>query len=134
MTDVDAGAAADADWTMIPMEPDDAFTAVSNSRRRMVLLSLSRATDTVAASDLAVEIAAREHGIEPRAVTGKDRTRIYIALTQTHLPTLDDFDAVDYDDRSKQVTAGPATEPLARVVREIQAACYDPQAQPGGDE
>lgn len=87
----------------IPMDPDAAFISISNSRRRRVLLSLSRTQDEVAASDLAVEIAAIENGIDPSMVRSDDRTSVYIALTQTHLETLDDAGAVDYDDRSKTV-------------------------------
>ncbi|WP_092934984.1 hypothetical protein [Natrinema hispanicum] len=109
------------------MDPDDAFTAVSNSRRRRVILSASRSDGAVTAGDLAVEIAAIENLIDPSQVTSQQRTRVYVALIQGHLETLDDLGAVDYDDRAKRVAATDATEPLACQIRQMQTACYDPE-------
>lgn len=114
----------------VPMDPDSAFTALSNSRRRQMILSLARADGPTSASDLAVEIAAIEEGIDPSAVTGEQRTRVYICLTQTHLPTLDQLGVVEYDSRSKQVGPTDRTEPLAGYIRRLQTACY----QSGGDQ
>ncbi len=119
MTDVGCGHA-------IPMDPDDAFEAVSNSRRRRIILSLSRTDEAIAATDLAVEIAAIENVVDPSDVTGDQRTRVYISLIQTHLDTLDSLGAADYDDRSKQVKPTDATEPLARYIRQVTTACYKP--------
>jgi len=118
--------------TAIPLAPEDAFEAVQNSRRRLVVLSLSRmpAEETMTAGDLAVEIAAIENAVEPSAVSSEMRTTVYISLIQTHLEKLDKVGAVEYDDRSKQVWPTEATEPLARYIRELQTACYDP----GGDD
>ena len=119
MTDVECGHA-------IPMDPDDAFEAVSNNRRRRIILSLARTDGAIAATDLAVEIAAIENVIDPSDVTGDQRTRVYISLIQSHLDTLDSLGAADYDDRSKQVAPTDATEPLARYIRQITTACYKP--------
>ncbi|SNZ18195.1 hypothetical protein SAMN06269185_3289 [Natronoarchaeum philippinense] len=110
----------------IPMEPDDAFEAVANSRRRQTLLSLDRAEGPVAAGDLAVEIAAIEQGIDPSHVTGEQRTRVYIALTQNHLDKLDELGAVNYNDRSKQVAPSDSTSSLAEHVRKLTTDCYEP--------
>lgn len=111
---------------VIPVGPDAVFEAISNSRRRQVILSVARAPDAVSANDLAIEIAAIEEGITPEQVTGKQRARIYIALTQQHLQTLDELDTVEYDDRSKQVQATAATEAIATIVQRIETACYEP--------
>ena len=119
MTDVGCGHA-------IPMDPDDAFEAVSNNRRRRIILSLARTDGAIAATDLAVEIAAIENVIDPSDVTGDQRTRVYISLIQSHLDTLDSLGAADYDDRSKQVAPTDATEPLARYIRQVTTACYKP--------
>lgn len=113
----------------IPMDPGAAFDAISNSRRRRVLLSLSRTHEEITAGDLAVEIAAIENGIDPSMVRSDDRTSVYIALTQSHLETLDDAGAVDYDDRSKTVAPTDATEPLAEYIRRLQTACYKPDTE-----
>lgn len=123
----------DTDWAGIPLPPDDAFDAISNRRRRIVIQSLARTEDPVAAGDLAVEIAAIENGVEPQTVTGETRTAVYVTLTQNHLDKLDELGAADYDDRSKQVTATAATQPLARVISNVQGACYkitDEEAKP----
>jgi len=119
MTDVECGHA-------IPMDPSDVFKAISNSRRRRVILSLARSGGSVSASELAVEIAARENAVDPSRVTSEQRTRVYIGLTQVHLETLDQLGVAKYDDRSKQVKPTDATNPLARQIRRITTECYTP--------
>lgn len=113
----------------IPMDPDVAFDAIANSRRRRVVLSLSRSAGEVPAGELAIEIAAIENAIDPSKVGSDERTSVYIALTQQHLETLDAVGAVDYDDRSKTVTSTDATEPLAEYIRRLQTACYKPESE-----
>jgi hypothetical protein len=119
MTDVECDHA-------IPLDPADVFDALSNSRRRRVILSLSRSEDSVSVGELAVEIAARENAVDPSRVTGEQRTRVYIGLTQVHLETLDELGVAQYDDRSKQVKPTDATNPLARQIRRITTECYTP--------
>jgi len=118
----------DTTSTAIPLDPDDAFDAVANSRRRRTILSVARAEEVVSASDLAVEIAAIEEGIVPSEVTGEQRTRVYVSLTQRHLSTLAELNALDYDERSKQIKPTDSTEPLAEAVRRVETACYEPTA------
>ncbi|SNR57542.1 DUF7344 domain-containing protein [Halorubrum vacuolatum] len=113
----------------IPMDPDRAFEALSNSRRRRVLLSLSRTSDTITAGDLAVEIAAIENGTDPSRISSDQRTTVYVSLTQRHLKKLDNVGAVDYDTRSKTVASTDATEPLAEYIRRLQTACYKPDTE-----
>lgn len=113
----------------IPTDPGAAFDAISNSRRRRVLLSLSRSSREVTADELAVEIAAIENAVDPSEVESDERTSVYISLTQRHLETLHEVGAVDYDDRSKTVTATDATEPLAEYIRRLQTACYKPDTE-----
>jgi hypothetical protein len=113
----------------IPMAPAGAFDAIANSRRRRVVLSLSRSTGDVPVNDLAVEIAAIENGLDPSKVRSNERASAYISLTQRHLDTLDGVGAVDYDDRSKTVTSTDATEPLAEYIRRLQTACYKPESE-----
>lgn len=118
MTATDSGHA-------IPIDPEDAFTAVSNGRRRQILLSLEQSDCTLTATELAVEIAAIENLVEPSAVTGKQRTTVYISLIQSHLPKLDELGVAEFDERSKEVSPTDATEPIANHIRTIETACYE---------
>lgn len=111
------------------MDPDSAFNAIANSRRRRVLLSLSQSHGEISAGDLAVEIAAIENAIDPSKIGSDERTSVYISLTQAHLQTLDECGAVTFDDRSKSVTPTDATEPLAEYIRRLQTACYKPDSE-----
>lgn len=117
---------SEVEFTPIPMSPDDVFGVLANSRRRQVILSLSESDGPVSARDLSVEIAATEELIDPTEVSSEQRTRIYISLLQSHLGQLDDVGAVEYDERSKEVAPTKATTPLAKVIRRITSACYDP--------
>lgn len=111
----------------MPIDPDDVFQAVSNSRRRQVLLSLSQTDGTVSASELAREIAAIENLVDPSEVSGDQRTTVYIALIQTHLGMLDDIGVIAYDERAKQVESTGVTKSAARHIRKITSACYEPE-------
>ena len=113
----------------IPMDPDSAFDAIANSRRRRVLLSLSQSGGEISAGDLAVEIAAIENAIDPSKIGSNERTSVYISLTQSHLETLDECGAIAFDDRSKSVSPTDATEPLAEHIRRLQTACYKPDSE-----
>lgn len=116
----------------IPLDPDDVFSALSNSRRRQVILSVSRTGSTVSAGDLAVEIAAQENVVDPAAVTSKQRTRVYVSLIQGHLEKLDEAGAIDYLSRSKEAATTAATDPLADHIRQITTACYAPSGDDDG--
>lgn len=115
-----------ADLSAISMDPADAFEAVGNSRRRQALLALDRAGDQVAAGDLAVQIGAIEHGVEPTEIAGDDRTSVYVTLVRNHLPRLDELGAIRYDDRAKLAAPSENTAPLAEYIRHLQSACYRP--------
>jgi len=124
-----ADATDDPTVSAIPMDPDSAFNAIANSRRRRVLLSLSQSRGEISADDLAVEIAAIENAIDPSKIGSNERTSVYISLTQSHLETLDECGAVAFDGRSKSVAPTDATEPLAEHIRRLQTACYKPDSE-----
>ena len=113
----------------IPIDPNDAFTAVSNSRRRQVLLSLAQSDGPLTATELAIEIAAIENLVDPSEVTTEQRTTVYIALIQSHFDTLDELGVAKYDERGKKIEATDATYPVARYIRELSTACYKPQGE-----
>ena len=76
---------------------DLVFTILKNSRRRKVIEYLRERDEGSTMSDLAEHIAAIENDTEPRMLTSKQRKRVYVALYQCHLPTMDDADVVDFD-------------------------------------
>jgi len=110
---------------VIPIDSDDAFQILSNGRRRQILLSLDESNGVLTASNLAVEIAAVEAGINPNQVTGEQRMRVYVSLIQSHLRILDELGVADYDARAKRVSPTNATEPIARHIRKLKSACYE---------
>ncbi len=119
MTDTECGRA-------FPMSPEDVFQAVSNSRRRRVILSVDRVENGVDANQLSIEIASRENAIDPSKVTGAQRSRVYVNLVQDHLIILDELNVARYDPRSKLVESTDATASLARLIREVTTDCYTP--------
>ena len=121
------------DCCAIPLDSNDAFQALRNSRRRHVLLSLDRSESPTSVGELAVELAAIENDVDPSAVTGTQRSRVYIALTQVHLTKLHDIGAVNYDSRSKEVASDDATAGLAEAIRRIESSCYSQGSEIEGE-
>jgi DNA-binding transcriptional ArsR family regulator len=79
----------------------DVYTVLSNRRRRDTLETLFRTQDEITVRELSEIIAAKEAGERP--APRKVRESVYVALHQTHLPTLDDHGLVDYDRDRKLV-------------------------------
>ena len=73
------------------------FETLSSRRRRYTLHYLRQVDDSVTIRDLSEQLAAWENRIDRRAVTPKQRKRVYTALHQTHLPMMDRVGAVVYD-------------------------------------
>lgn len=76
---------------------DDLFFTLSNERRRRVLEYLRERRERVQMRELVREVAAREHGIEPDALTYDQRKSVYVSLRQTHLPKMDSLGIVRFD-------------------------------------
>lgn len=76
--------------------------------RRHYIIELLAAADDAEKSDrwLAREISAIENGIDPAQVSSDEYNSVYISLMQTHLPSLDNADIIEYD-RQKTVSTGP---------------------------
>ncbi|WP_049985507.1 DUF7344 domain-containing protein [Halobellus rufus] len=79
------------------LSTDTIFETLSNRRRRYILHYLTQVDDPVTIRDLSRQIAAWENQIDARDVTPKQRKRVYTALHQTHLPTMDRLGVVVYD-------------------------------------
>lgn len=77
---------------------DDAFHILQNTRRRATLRYLIEEDREQFAMDAVAEaVAAWEHDTSVAQLSSQERQRVYIALYQSHLPKLDDFDVIDYD-------------------------------------
>lgn len=78
------------------------FAALANRRRRYVLYYL-RDHDHAQIDELATQIAAWEQDIPRARVTTEATDRVYTDLVHSHLPKLDDYGLVEYDQRSATV-------------------------------
>ncbi|NHX35159.1 hypothetical protein G9C84_01620 [Halolamina sp. R1-12] len=82
---------------------DRVFELLSNRRRRLVLYYLRNEEDEATVRELASEIAAWENGVEEAAVTYKQRKRVYTSLYQSHLPKMDEYGVVEYEQNRGEV-------------------------------
>lgn len=73
------------------------FNVLSNKRRRFTVHLLKHNDGMIELGELATQIAAWEHDVEPVEVTGTQRKRVYTALQQSHLPTMDDAGIIEFD-------------------------------------
>lgn len=73
------------------------FETLSNRRRRYAIHYLAQVEASVTVRELSEQLAAWENRIDCGAVTPKQRKRVYTALHQTHLPTMDRLGVVTYD-------------------------------------
>ena len=94
------------------LQPDNAHLQASNSEV------------VVTVRQLAKEIAAIEENISVDHATGDSYHNVYNALTQTHLPELDDVGAIIYDADRKKVS--PASN---LIVLSMVAAITSPVAR-----
>lgn len=100
---VDAAAA-----TELPR--DAVYDALADKRRRYTLHYLKQRSEPVTVRELSEQVAAWENDKEVAALTSQERKRVYIALYQSHLSTLDDEGLVEYDDDAGTVTLSEAFE------------------------
>ncbi|ELY59576.1 hypothetical protein C493_05110 [Natronolimnohabitans innermongolicus JCM 12255] len=80
------------------MTRDEIFTVLSNRRRRWVLHYLKqRENQRIDLRTLVDTVSAWEFETPADELPWKKRKRIYTALRQSHLPTLDDAGVIEYD-------------------------------------
>ena len=106
-----------------PPSVEDVFTVLGNSRRRQVILQVAHAQNPIPASEIARDIAATEHDTTPGRVTGEQRSRVYIALIQTHFPLMDELGLIEFGDETRIVSETNNTQPLANLIEFIRTAC-----------
>lgn len=83
---------------------EELYDTLSNDRRRSCLRVLEGTNGSVAVDELASAIAADIAEDEE----GTLQQSTYISLIQFHLPKLDEYGVIDYDDDAKRVEPGPA--------------------------
>jgi hypothetical protein len=96
--------------------PDEVFHLLQNQRRREVLRRLRDVDEPVEMAEVAEQVAARENDTTVEALTSTERQRVYIALYQRHLPKLDDFDVIDYNQSRGVVTPTDRASWMARYL------------------
>ncbi|MXV63832.1 hypothetical protein GS429_17540 [Natronorubrum sp. JWXQ-INN-674] len=93
------------------LSQDVAFEMLSCQRRRYVLHYLKQSGGAAELRDIVERVAAWENDVSPAEVTYEQRTRVYTALRQSHLPKLDDGGVVSFDaDRGTVVLTETASE------------------------
>lgn len=89
-----------------PVGLDEVFELLRNRRRRDVLWYLVETDDRMSIGELAERIAAKECDKPVSQVTSQERKRVYIGLYQGHLPKMDDYGAVAYNQKRGVIKHG----------------------------
>jgi hypothetical protein len=121
----------------VSTDVDTALDTLANPRRRNVIHRLADLQENepgtapeMDISDLAKYIAALEgDAASVDDTSGDARQRVYIALYQSHLPTLDRHGIIQYDERAGVVRPGPDVVALSTLLTIIEGAC----ANAGGE-
>lgn len=87
---------------------DVLYSLLADKRRRYTLHFLKQRRESVAVRDVAEQVAAWENGKSVEDLTSQERKRVYIALYQSHLPTLDKEGVVEYDADRGVVNLSPS--------------------------
>jgi len=82
--------------TVLP--PETAYSVLADRRRRYTVHFLKQTDGPVPVRELAEQVAAWENDKPIDEITSQERKRVYIALYQSHLPTLAKEGVVDYDE------------------------------------
>lgn len=99
---------------------DDCFDLLSNHRRRYTLHYLQHNGDQATLGELADQIAAWENDIPQEEVSYDQRKRVYTSLQQVHLPRMDKYGVVRFDEREGHVEPGPAVADLDVYLEVVQ--------------
>lgn len=103
--------------------PDDLFDALSSRRRRAALALLDEHRDGVELRTIADEIGAHEVREDaPEGELKNAQQAVYVALYQSHLPKLEEFDIVETEQQGTGqgghfVRPGPQYDRALRTLR-----------------
>ena len=94
------------------LERGEIFEILSNDRRRYAIHYLKQQPEetTVQLREIVDQVAAWENGTDVDQLGSSDRKTVYTALKQTHLPRLDTFGVVEYDQQRGEVTLSEAAD------------------------
>ena len=80
------------------------FDLLSNRRRRYAIHYCKRVGEPVQLGELAEQVAAWELDKEIQELSSAERKRVYTALQQTHLPTLERADVIEFENHTIELT------------------------------
>jgi len=72
------------------------FEILQNPRRRHILRCLAREEGAVEFGDLVEHVSCEENNVSVDELTDDQRRRVYVSLTQAHIPTLEKAGIVNY--------------------------------------
>jgi hypothetical protein len=97
--------------------PDEFYDTLSNLRRRKALEYLKAGDSDL--SEVSEVVSAVEHGKTRRELSSQERKKVLISMHQFHLPKMDDYDVVEYDQSTrKTVEQGENFDTVVRYVDE----------------
>ncbi|WP_254861679.1 DUF7344 domain-containing protein [Halovivax gelatinilyticus] len=82
----------------------DIFGLLSNRRRRYTIHYCKQVGEPVSLGELAEQVAAWELDKEIAEITSAERKRVYTALQQSHLPTLERANVIEFDNHTIELT------------------------------
>lgn len=109
----DLMAATETDENATPsLSNDELYDVLADRRRRYAIHYLKQCREPVSVRELAEQVAAWENDKTVQALGSQERKRVYIALYQSHLPSMDDAGLVVYDEDASTVELGDVFEEL----------------------
>ena len=109
---------------------DELFHLLQNSRRRAVLRYLRGREGPVRMRDVAEQVAAWEHETTVAQLTSEERQRVYIALYQSHLETLEEAGVIEYNKPRGIVDPLPLLDHVAAYIDRPVPGETDGAAEP----
>lgn len=86
---------------------DSLYAALADKRRRYTLHYLKQRGEPVTVRELSEQVAAWENDKDIAEISSKERKRVYVALYQSHLDTLDKEGLVNYSEADGTVELTP---------------------------
>lgn len=106
--DVTAPAALDID-------DDTLYEVLSDSRRRFVLACLDEYATPMALSDIADELAVREHGAPITEIEAEEVKSVYVSLYHVHVPKMEDAGLIEYSQEQDAVVLTESADELPEL-------------------
>ncbi|WP_435073959.1 DUF7344 domain-containing protein [Halorubrum sp. HHNYT27] len=103
------------------LDLDHVYEALGHPRRRYLCYTLLEDTEWTL-RELSTKIAMWENDVPERAVTGRQRDRVYVSLYHAHVPKLVDEGIVDFDEASMTITAAENAEQVLAALEGMGAS------------